>query len=125
MGVNGTATINYGQEKYPKYGAGLTLNYRNKKFNVYANYNYAYRYWFNHLMLDRKFLDTVATGDGKQLFRYYQDNYALFNFVRFGLDDRRPARLLKMATAWRSMRAELPAQNDARSGGPGGRSSAV
>ena len=45
---------------------------------MYANYNYAYRYWFNHLMLDRKFLDT--TGEGKQLFRYNQDNYALFNF---------------------------------------------
>lgn len=79
MGINGTATINYGQGKYPKYGAGLTLNYRNKKLNVYANYNYAYRYWFNHLMLDRKFLDTAKNSD-RQLFRYNQDNYALFNF---------------------------------------------
>ncbi len=78
MGVNGTATLTYGQGKYPKYGAGVSLNYRNKKFNVYANYNFAMRYWFNHLMLNRKFLDT-ANGD-KQLFRYNQDNYALFNF---------------------------------------------
>lgn len=80
MGVNGTATINYGQGKYPKYGAGLTLNYRNKRFNVYANYNYAYRYWFNHLMLNRRFLDTTSGNEGRQLFRYNQDNYALFNF---------------------------------------------
>lgn len=78
MGLNGTATLTYGQGKYPKYGAGTNLNYRNKKFNVYASYNYAQRYWFNHLMLNRKFLDT--TGEGKQLFRYNQDNYALFNF---------------------------------------------
>ncbi len=78
MGLNGTATLTYGQGKYPKYGAGINLNYRNKKFNVYASYNFAYRYWFNHLMLNRRFLDTVA--EGKQLFRYNQDNYALFNF---------------------------------------------
>lgn len=80
LGFNGTATVNYGQGKYPKYGAGLNVNYRNKKINVYANYNYAYRYWFNHLMLDRKFLDTVSGGGDRQLFRYNQDNYALFNF---------------------------------------------
>ncbi|RYZ48481.1 MAG: TonB-dependent receptor, partial [Sphingobacteriales bacterium] len=80
FGLNGTASVNYGQGRYPKYGAGLSLNYRNKKFNVYANYNYAYRYWFNHLMLNRKFLDTAKASDGRQLFRYDQDNYALFNF---------------------------------------------
>ncbi|WP_118972227.1 TonB dependent receptor [Taibaiella koreensis] len=78
LGLNGTATLSYGQGQYPKYGAGINLNYRNKKLNVYANYNYAYRYWFNHLMLDRKFLDT--TGDSRQLFRYNQDNYSLYNF---------------------------------------------
>lgn len=80
LGVNGSATVNYGQGKYPKYGAGLNLNYRNKKFNVYANYNYAYRYWFNHLMLNRRFLDTAKGLEDRQLFRYDQDNFALFNF---------------------------------------------
>lgn len=80
LGFNGTASVNYGQGKYPKYGAGLNVNYRNKKINIYANYNYAYRYWFNHLMLDRKFLDTASGGGDRQLFRYNQDNYALFNF---------------------------------------------
>lgn len=80
LGLNGTATLTYGQGKYPKYGAGTNLNYRDKKFNVYVNYNFAYRYWFNHLMLDRKFLDTTKADYNKQLFRYDQDNYALFNF---------------------------------------------
>jgi hypothetical protein len=80
FGLNGTATVTYGQGKYPKYGAGLNINYRNKKFNVYANYNYAYRYWFNHLMLNRKFLDTAKGYEDRQLFRYDQDNYALFDF---------------------------------------------
>ena len=80
LGLNGTANISYGQGKYPKYGAGTSINYRNKKINVYASYNYAYRFWFNHLMLDRKFLDTTSTYRGKQLFRYDQDNFSLFNF---------------------------------------------
>ena len=80
LGLNGTSTITYGQGKYPKYGAGANLNYRAKKFNVYANYNYAHRYWFNHLMLNRKFLDTNKENLNKQLFRYDQDNFALFNF---------------------------------------------
>jgi hypothetical protein len=80
LGLNGSATVTYGQGKYPKYGAGLNLNYRNKKFNVYANYNFAYRYWFNHLMLNRRFLDTTKGHEDNQLFRYDQDNFALFNF---------------------------------------------
>lgn len=78
MGMNGLATLSYGQGIYPKYGAGLNMNYRNKKFNAYASYNYAERYWFNHLMLDRRFLDP-ADNDAQQ-FRYDQDNYALFDF---------------------------------------------
>lgn len=80
MGWNGALTGNFGHGKYMKYGAGLNLNYRNKKVNLYANYNYAMRYWFNHLMLDRRFLDTTTAQGGTHLFRYDQDNYALFNF---------------------------------------------
>jgi hypothetical protein len=80
FGMNGSVSLNYGQGKYPKYGAGTNLNYRKKKLNVYGNYNYAYRYWFNNLMLDRRFLDTNAAYKDQQLFRYVQDNYALYNF---------------------------------------------
>jgi len=88
MGMNGTVNISYGQGVYPKYGAGLNINYRNKKLNAYASYNYAERYWFNHLMLDRKFLDTNSK-DAQQ-FRYVQDNYAVYDFknhiATLGLD---------------------------------------
>jgi hypothetical protein len=80
LGFNGTASVNYGQGKYPKYGAGLSINYRNKRVNVYAGYNYSYRYWFNHLTLDRRFLDTASGAGDRQQFRYDQDNFALFNF---------------------------------------------
>jgi hypothetical protein len=78
MGMNGTATVSYGQGVYPKYGAGTNINYRNKKLNLYASYNYAERYWFNHLMLDRRFLN-VNEKDA-QLFRYDQNNYSVFDF---------------------------------------------
>src|SRR5690606_27233242 len=71
MGVNGTANVSYTQGIYPKTAAGGTLSYRNKKVSLYTNYNYSYRYWFNHLMLDRRFYDTAT---GQQLFRYDQDN---------------------------------------------------
>lgn len=81
MGMNGSVNVSYGQGVYPKYGAGINVNYRSRKVNVYANYNYAYRYWFNHLMLDRRFLDDTAQESiGKQSLRYKQDNYALFDF---------------------------------------------
>ncbi len=78
FGTNGTINASYGQGVYPKYNAGFSLNHRHRKFNVYASYNYALRYWFNHLMLDRRFLDT--DNNDQQLFRYAQDNYALFDF---------------------------------------------
>lgn len=80
IGLNGTANANYGQGVYSKYGFGGSLNYRQKKFNLYANYTYANKLWFNHLMLNRKFLDTSKANLDQQLFRYDQDNNSLFDF---------------------------------------------
>ncbi len=89
MGVNGSVQASYIQGIYPKAVAGGTLSYRNKKVSLYTNYNYSYRYWFNHLMLDRRFYDTAT---GRQLFRYDQDNTSLFDFSNhtgaLGLDYR-------------------------------------
>src|SRR5690606_31721853 len=87
MGMNGSVNASYAQGVYPKTGAGFSVNYRNKKININAGYNYAYRYWFNHLVLDRRFLDTAT---GNQIFAYDQDNYSVFDFKNhsgnFGLD---------------------------------------
>lgn len=80
LGMNGSANVSYGQGIYPKYGAGINLNYRDKKFNLYASYNYSVRYWFNHLVLDRKFLDTSEAHYDQQQLRYSQDNNALYDF---------------------------------------------
>src|SRR5690606_6682000 len=90
QGLNGSFNAFYGQGVYPKYGGGTNLNYRNKKFTAYLNYNYSMRHWFNHLVLNRKFYDTSSADLEKKLFSYEQDNYAKFNFgnhtVSTGID---------------------------------------
>jgi iron complex outermembrane receptor protein len=85
LGTNGTFTAGYGQGIYPKANTGITLNYRNKKVNLFGNYNYAYRMNLNHLMLKREFFK-----DGKYDGAYDQDNYMKTplnsNTLRMGAD---------------------------------------
>lgn len=80
LGVNGSVNLSYGQGVYPKYAGGASLNYRNKKLTAFVSYNYAKRIWFNHLMLNRQFLDTTEANFNQQLFRLDQDNNAVFDF---------------------------------------------
>ncbi|MEO5781997.1 MAG: outer membrane beta-barrel protein, partial [Ginsengibacter sp.] len=85
VGANGTFTAGYGQGIYPKANTGTTLNYRNKKVNVFGNYNYAYRINLNHLILDRNFFNNgIFSGEDKK------DNYSKMpfnsNVSRFGAD---------------------------------------
>ncbi|MBI5859082.1 MAG: TonB-dependent receptor [Sphingobacteriales bacterium] len=40
FGTNGSVNLGYVQGVYPKFNGGLALNYRNKKVNVFGNYNY-------------------------------------------------------------------------------------
>lgn len=85
LGMNGTVTAGYGQGVYPKTNAGTTFNYRNKKVNLFGNYNYSYRMNLNHLLLDRNFY-TGGIYSGGDL----KDNYAKrpsnFHAVRGGAD---------------------------------------
>lgn len=70
LGTNGSFAANYGQGVYPKAGAGLTLNHRNKKVNVFGSYNYNFRRGMNDLRLYRTFYENdVRTG------AYDQRNY--------------------------------------------------
>jgi iron complex outermembrane receptor protein len=86
FGTNGTFTAGYGQGVYPKTNAGTTLNYRNKKVNIFGNYNYAYRIGLNHLILDRNFYTDQGVFNGQDL----KDNYTKPKFgshtTRFGMD---------------------------------------
>lgn len=85
MGTNGTVSASYGQGFYPKAGVGATLNYRNKKLNLFGNYNFDYRDNYSHLTLYRKFIE-----EGKLQGVYDQDNFIEFlfrtNVYRAGLD---------------------------------------
>lgn len=85
LGTNGTFTAGYGQGVYPKTNAGTTFNYRNKKVNIFGNYNYAYRIGLNHLILDRNFYTNgIFDGEDKK------DNYTTFpsssHVARLGMD---------------------------------------
>ena len=77
LGTNGTVTAGYGQGVYPKANGGTTFNYRNKKVNIFGNYNYAYRIGLNHLFLDRNFYTNAGVYNGGDL----KDNY---NKPKFG-----------------------------------------
>ena len=85
FGINGTLTASYGQGVYPKANAGTTFNYRNKKVNLFGNYNYGYRKGLNHLYLDRNFYEN-GIFKGRDL----KDNFARFpfnsNVARLGAD---------------------------------------
>ena len=85
LGANGTFTVGYGQGVYPKANTGATFNYRNKKINVFGNYNYAYRKNLNHLFLDRNFYNNGVYNGGD-----LKDNYTTipvnFQTARFGAD---------------------------------------
>lgn len=85
MGANGTFTIGYGQGVYPKANTGATFNYRNKKINLFGNYNFAYRKNLNHLFLDRNFYNDKVYNGGD-----LKDNYTTipvnFHTARFGAD---------------------------------------
>ncbi len=71
LGVNGTFTAGYGQGVYPKANTGATFNYRNKKVNLFGNYNYSYRVGLNHLLLDRNFYENAVYNGGD-----LKDNYS-------------------------------------------------
>lgn len=72
-GFNGSVSTGYGQGRYSKYNGNLSLNYKNKWYNLFLNYSYAHRLGFNNLTIDRKFYagDTVNTV-------FQTENYILF-----------------------------------------------
>jgi hypothetical protein len=75
LGANGSLTASYGQGVYPKINTGITFNYRNKKVNVFGNYNYSYRKGLNHLFIDRNFYtNNVFDGEDKK------ENYTTFPY---------------------------------------------
>ncbi|MCX2476972.1 outer membrane beta-barrel family protein [Pedobacter sp. MC2016-05] len=56
-GFNGSINTNAGAGRNARYGGGFNLNYRSAKFNIYGNYNYAYRGETEYLDFIRRFAD--------------------------------------------------------------------
>lgn len=84
-GTNGTISTSLGTGKFIKNNNSISLNHRNKKLNIFANYSFAYREFYNHLKLDRNFYE-----DGVFQSAYVQDNFMKLNFrnhiARAGMD---------------------------------------
>ena len=74
-GTNGSASVALGTGRYVKNNNNFSINHRNKKVNVFANYSFAYREFFNHLVLDRNFFN-----DGVFEKAYQQDNFLKMDF---------------------------------------------
>lgn len=74
-GTNGSVSTALGTGKFIKNNNSFSINHRNKKVNVFANYSFAYREFYNHLVLDRNFY----SGDTFEK-AYLQDNFLKFNF---------------------------------------------
>ncbi|MES1214515.1 MAG: TonB-dependent receptor [Bacteroidota bacterium] len=53
FGVNGSVNAGWNIANYAKYNSGVSLNYRNKKVNLFGNYNYSNNTNRNHFHLYR------------------------------------------------------------------------
>ncbi|MGU3373789.1 TonB-dependent receptor domain-containing protein [Chryseobacterium sp. M5A1_1a] len=74
-GTNGSISTSIGTGKYVKNNNSFSINHRNKKINIFANYSFAYREAYNGLVLDRNFYEN---NNFKKA--YIQDNYLKFKF---------------------------------------------
>lgn len=59
QGFNGNISAGYGQGRYGKFNTALSLNYKNKWYNLFFNYSFSKRKGFNNLTLDRTFPDSI------------------------------------------------------------------
>jgi iron complex outermembrane recepter protein len=69
FGTNGSVNAGYNIGTFPKYNAGLALNHRNKRINVFGNYNYNRNHNESYMSLYRKQLDTLFDQQGVMTFR--------------------------------------------------------
>lgn len=59
FGTNGAVSAGLNVGEKPKTNSSLSLNYRNKKVNLFSNYSNAYQDNINHFYLNRQQLDSV------------------------------------------------------------------
>lgn len=84
-GTNGSLSTSLGTGKFIKNNNSFSINHRNKKVNLFANYSFAYREFYNQLMLDRNFYDSGVLTNA-----YVENNFLKMNFrnhiAKVGMD---------------------------------------
>ena len=92
FGTNGSANTGYAVGTYSKYNAGLNLNNRNNKTNLFGSYNYNNNKNLNTLSIYRDLLDSIFDQKGFMLnknqthnfktgFDYYANKYNTFGII--------------------------------------------
>lgn len=75
FGTNGSVNLGFNQAIFPKYNGGISLNHRNKKVNLYGNYNYNHVRTENYMNMNRKQLDTLFDQKSTMTFRNKSHNF--------------------------------------------------
>jgi iron complex outermembrane recepter protein len=75
FGTNGSANAGWNIGTYAKYNAGISLNHRNNKINVYGNYNYNHAKMESSLSIYRTVLDTLFDQKGLNTFTSRSHNF--------------------------------------------------
>jgi hypothetical protein len=64
LGTNGSVNAGWNIGTYGKYNGGASLNYRNKKINIFSNYSFSYGPNQNSLTINRTVLDSLFDQHG-------------------------------------------------------------
>ncbi|HNP20461.1 MAG TPA: TonB-dependent receptor [Panacibacter sp.] len=68
FGTNGSVNAGYNIGIYPKYNGGFAFNHRDKKINIFGNYNYNHNHNESFMNIYRVQLDTVFDGHSTMTF---------------------------------------------------------
>jgi outer membrane receptor protein involved in Fe transport len=85
-GFNGSATIAYGQGRYPKNNNNLLFNYRNGNYNLFFNYSLNANRGFTDLYALRTYFKNDGTVDALLEQPYYTKGGGLTHTLRTGID---------------------------------------
>jgi hypothetical protein len=75
FGTNGSVNVGYNIGIYPKYNAGFSLNHRNKRVNIFGNYNFNDNKNEGFMNIYRIQLDTIFDQHSKMLFKNISHNF--------------------------------------------------
>ncbi len=75
LGTNGSVNLGYNIGTYPRYNAGFAFNHRNKKVNIYGNYNYNYNKNDGFINIYRIQLDTIFDQHSNMIYKNSSHNF--------------------------------------------------